>query len=590
MAKDTHGVRGFTDTPLGLEGFEEESLGLGDYAQVLASFVTECDTPMTVALQGDWGSGKTSLMNLMSSLIKDPKGSRIKKIWFNTWQYSQFSQDSRLPFSLLSYFIDQLQQDSSSAIGKALMDTLKVFGKAGLNVAASTAKDLTGVNVQAGIQTVMGDEEYSATSLSKLKDNLVKLVEEQEKKGIVRIVVFIDDLDRLVPIKAVELLESLKLFLDIKKCVFVLAVDYHVVVQGLREKFNLTEAELKGRSFFDKIIQVPFNMPVNQYEVDGYFKNLMEKIGLEYNPGEIEHYIKLATTSVGFNPRTMKRIFNSLLLLKMVAERRNIQSKVSSADNHEIYRIIFAILCLQQAFPKAYDTLTSNISAIDDKLLAGLTDVSALKNEHAKFVNDTNSDDELMRLAGFMEYFVGAIQLKSDADDQQGEIISEGEIKALKEILDFSGMVGTETSDSQSSPKGAQLNREKLNKETFILQFSENLQPVLAKWFQEWERMNLHITWATSSFRIRSDQRTSNNTIFSFYVKDGISLFKKDHSDKLGVATEVYEEYLGEIRQVPEAYKILEQGKVYFAVNKLSSEDLDKILTAQTRIVRAVIN
>jgi len=54
---------GLKDAPIG--GMDEEALGFGTYARALATFAMSCDTPMTIALQGDWGSGKTSMMNLI---------------------------------------------------------------------------------------------------------------------------------------------------------------------------------------------------------------------------------------------------------------------------------------------------------------------------------------------------------------------------------------------------------------------------------------------------------------------------------------------------------------------------------------------
>ena len=84
--------------------------------------------------------------------------------------------------------------------------------------------------------------------------------------------------DRLQPAKAVELLEVLKLFLDCDRCVFVLAVDYEVVTSGIRQKFGNDVSVEKGRSFFDKIIQLPFKMPVASYDIRKYVKNMMERI------------------------------------------------------------------------------------------------------------------------------------------------------------------------------------------------------------------------------------------------------------------------------------------------------------------------
>lgn len=50
-----------------------------------------------------------------------------------------------------------------------------------------------------------------------------------------RLVVFIDDLDRLEPVKAVELMEVIKNFLDIERCVFVYAIDFSIVKFGVKK-------------------------------------------------------------------------------------------------------------------------------------------------------------------------------------------------------------------------------------------------------------------------------------------------------------------------------------------------------------------
>jgi tRNA A37 threonylcarbamoyladenosine biosynthesis protein TsaE len=62
---------GLRDIPL--EKDEDEALGFCHYAEALSEFILECETPLTIALQGDWGSGKTSLMNLIvENLEKKP--------------------------------------------------------------------------------------------------------------------------------------------------------------------------------------------------------------------------------------------------------------------------------------------------------------------------------------------------------------------------------------------------------------------------------------------------------------------------------------------------------------------------------------
>ena len=53
-----------------------------------------------------------------------------------------------------------------------------------------------------------------------------------------RLVVFIDDLDRCMPEKAIEVLEAIKLFLDVQGCIFVLGLDQEVIARGIELKYR----------------------------------------------------------------------------------------------------------------------------------------------------------------------------------------------------------------------------------------------------------------------------------------------------------------------------------------------------------------
>lgn len=113
------------------------------------------------------------------------------------------------------------------------------------------------------------------STIIQLKSEIAKLVatsiaQNPQKKGFI---LYIDDLDRIDPPVAVEILELLKNIFDLENCVFVLAIDYDVVIKGLKPKFGeLTDKnEREFRSFFDKIIQLPFSMPVASYNVDTFW-------------------------------------------------------------------------------------------------------------------------------------------------------------------------------------------------------------------------------------------------------------------------------------------------------------------------------
>lgn len=106
--------------------------------------------------------------------------------------------------------------------------------------------------------------------------------------------------------------------MDVKNCVFVLAIDYDVVVRGIRAKYGSDMDDIKCKSFFDKIIQLPFRMPTERYQI----KNMLEGGNLK---GQFDGYTDILgifiENTLGANPRTFKRLINSYELLKIVEEK-----------------------------------------------------------------------------------------------------------------------------------------------------------------------------------------------------------------------------------------------------------------------------
>ncbi len=319
---------GVVDVPI--TGVDDDDLGLGKYAEALGQFILRCDTPMTVGIQGDWGAGKTSLMNLIQGWLGSnaPDG-RIPTFTLNTWQYAQLCDGDVLALMVLKAL--------HSKIAGADEGLTKVWGQM-----ASVFKRLKGVQAL-GMGIEMADPN-ELPDLGELKLAFARSVQARVASDEVgdRIVVFIDDLDRVLPERAVEILEAMKNFVDVPGCVFVLACDYAVVTKGLRKKFDVGVEDLGGRSFFDKIIQVPFRMPVYRYQVDRYVTAMLERIDWPFDEAEVGEYQALLQHSVGFNPRTLKRLCNTLLLLRMVAGEQ------ADVDGYEEHRAMILFGLVQQ--------------------------------------------------------------------------------------------------------------------------------------------------------------------------------------------------------------------------------------------------
>ena len=112
---------GYPDKPVA--SITEDLFNVEVYVNALCSFIRSCETPMTISIQGDWGSGKTSMMNMMKANMQ---GS-VWPIWFNTWQFSQFEMGNSLAFSMMDVILKGL--DCEVNVRKRILNGLIGFGK-----------------------------------------------------------------------------------------------------------------------------------------------------------------------------------------------------------------------------------------------------------------------------------------------------------------------------------------------------------------------------------------------------------------------------------------------------------------------------
>ncbi|MBR5859784.1 MAG: hypothetical protein IKY71_00370 [Bacteroidaceae bacterium] len=344
---------------------QEDLFGIQVYQNALIKYIKLTDTPITIALQGEWGSGKTSLMNLLRYNLCDVDGAPYFPIWINTWQYSLLKTPAQAIMSILDGIINQIGalnpsatkwEESKRKIG-GLFKKIAVAGTKAAAGAVGIDSDLVG-------DILEGEEPSASSDIMQLKDEIAKLIADalEKEKNKCGFIFYIDDLDRIDPPVAVEILELLKNIFDLEKCVFVLAIDYDVVIKGLKPKFGeLTEAnEREFRSFFDKIIQLPFSMPVASYNVDTFLVDALNKIEF-FTKEELgdcalaEKLSEVTRLSVGTNPRSLKRLTNTLALISIIYEEQkgNPAGAVTVLDK----LVNYALVCIQIAYPYIYNQL-----------------------------------------------------------------------------------------------------------------------------------------------------------------------------------------------------------------------------------------
>jgi hypothetical protein len=220
-----------------------------------------------------------------------------------------------------------------------------------------------GIDVKGAAQGISGHDKAVA-EIAEIKALITDIINDlinDSKNPIQKVVFFVDDLDRIPPGDAVEVLEALKNIFDIPKCVFILAIDYDVVVKGLESKFGpkTEENEREFRSFFDKIIQVPFSMPTGTYDIENFLVEKLKSIGVEISEDDKKLYTNTVRHTIGFNPRSLKRYLNSFSLINHLKE---VESDDEAQQDDDF--MLFAILGIQISYPKIFRLLSQKSNFI----------------------------------------------------------------------------------------------------------------------------------------------------------------------------------------------------------------------------------
>lgn len=255
------------------------------------------DQPVTIGVHGDWGAGKSSVLEMIeASLAKQEK---ILCLKFNGWRFQGF-EDAKI--ALIEGIVTALIEKRSllTKAGDAVkdifhrIDLLKAAKKAG-GLALTAYASAHGLGAHAiGIHAMLGTLDGWIKDPSKItKENVEALVSSAEdilkassetknipeeiagfrkafdklldKADIDQLVVLIDDLDRCLPDTAVETLEAMRLFVFTPRTAFVVAADEAMIEYAVRKHFpdlpDTTGPQTYARNYLEKLIQVPFRIP-----------------------------------------------------------------------------------------------------------------------------------------------------------------------------------------------------------------------------------------------------------------------------------------------------------------------------------------
>jgi hypothetical protein len=224
---------------------DDDVLERGPLVRLMAAEILAAplDEGFVVSLTGPWGSGKSSVANLVVQEI----GTRATVVRFNPWLFSGADQLVGRFFAELSA---QLAGDSAKRI-RAVAKGLATYGSAVSPVAPlifGPAGGLLGAGALAASALEGAGRESVIERQEKLKRQL--------RKAGRRILVVIDDIDRLAASEITEVMRLVKLVADLP------GVIYLLMFERARVEAALTDAADDGRAYLEKIVQAPHEMPV----------------------------------------------------------------------------------------------------------------------------------------------------------------------------------------------------------------------------------------------------------------------------------------------------------------------------------------
>ncbi len=233
-----------SDSPL--RNPNQDRLGRRSFAQMVAGMVADQfgSASGVVGIYGKWGEGKTTLLHFIDDALDTDHADRVLAVWFNPWR---FPDEPRL----MSMFFASLAKE----LGESISSFREFSGDFLQKYVAGMVPSVYGFDVNKPLETLGGL--LSSVELEKLKERVNDILKESGR----RVVIFMDDLDRLDREEIKAVFRLVKLTADFENTTYILSFDPKNVSLVLGEAYGKGD-EASGRSFLEKIVQVPLQLPL----------------------------------------------------------------------------------------------------------------------------------------------------------------------------------------------------------------------------------------------------------------------------------------------------------------------------------------
>lgn len=364
-------------TAIDLLGFETVA------APVLSALGAPDLDPVTIGIHGPWGSGKSSVLKLIEATLSSD--SRYVLVSTNPWEYEDHED---VKGTLIGAVLDALEERAAGEQPWATQarERIKKLAKrvSWSRVATAAAKGAIAMAWNpATLLDAFALKPEEPRTLVGFRDEFADLVAGLD--GVERVVVLVDDLDRCLPPAVVQSLEAMKLFLSVKRMVFVIAADQELVRDAIAAYLPPSNrTERLAQNYLGKLIQIPVLLPrLPAHDAEAYIGLLLAslegkqedivalarhcaqrrtkgeapllanfgELGFTPDATTLRHAAQIAqglgSDRIG-NPREIKRFLNAYGIRRTIAEARGITIEP---------QVLSKLMILEDRYREAFEKL-----------------------------------------------------------------------------------------------------------------------------------------------------------------------------------------------------------------------------------------
>lgn len=385
-----------------LAAVTDDRLAHAGIVDQLAALATSVQTPSNIALYGPWGSGKSGIANLLRGKIDGKKG--VRCVRFDAFKYADVP--------LRRNFISAVATELTCTNRKYHDDLYSGRTKTEVTVPPATIGKLLGVfallllglaviigaivaiaalvQSRVGANTAFGGE-FRALSKQVVLAGLVPAAllaalislasktfsidrsiakpesDEQfeelfrqlvDDTGAKRLVVFVDELDRCSASEVVATLDTVRTFLGIDRCVFIIAADQTVLEEALtiaaKQETPADDANpyySTGSAYLDKVFQYQLSLPpLLTQSISNYATTLVQGRGGLWGDINTEYVLSVLIPTHVTSPRRVKHLLNAFALAYRLAQERY-RAGLLAEDPVANAASIARLACLRVEFP-----------------------------------------------------------------------------------------------------------------------------------------------------------------------------------------------------------------------------------------------